>query len=185
MNILNSSSSHPPSLLSFADGLIIRKTWPKTISEAKRPLIHITCFSSQYLYCHPAMAEIELLFPFVYTQIQTCTHVYMHDIFCFCQKPEEPGELWSMGLQRVGHDWATELIDWLTDWGKNTRVGYHFLFQWIFSTQGLNLTLLPCSWILYYWDTREALTSLFIFSIILHEWNYPLCTLPVHFLSLL
>ena len=96
-----------------------------------------------------------------------------------------PGVMQSIGLQRVGHDWATELIDWLTDWGKNTRVGYHFLFQWIFSTQGLNLTLLPCSWILYYWDTREALTSLFIFSIVLHEWNYPLCTLPVHFLSLL
>ena len=75
MTILNSSSSHPPSLLSFADGLIIRKTWPKTISEAKRPLIHITCFSSQYLYCHPVMAEIELLFPFVYTQTQPCTHV--------------------------------------------------------------------------------------------------------------
>ena len=23
----------------------------------------------------------------------------------------EPGVLWSMGLQRVGHDWATELTD--------------------------------------------------------------------------
>ena len=26
-----------------------------------------------------------------------------------------PGLLWPMGSQRVGHDWATELTDWLTD----------------------------------------------------------------------
>ena len=24
--------------------------------------------------------------------------------------------VWSVGLQRVRHDWATELTDWLTDW---------------------------------------------------------------------
>ena len=29
---------------------------------------------------------------------------------------EPPGKLQIMGLQRVGHDWATELTDWLTDW---------------------------------------------------------------------
>ena len=27
-----------------------------------------------------------------------------------------PGMLQSMGSQRVGHDWATELTDWLTNW---------------------------------------------------------------------
>ena len=27
-----------------------------------------------------------------------------------------PGVLQFMGLQRVGHDWATELTDWLTHW---------------------------------------------------------------------
>jgi len=27
-----------------------------------------------------------------------------------------PGVLQFMGSQRVGHDWATELTDWLTDW---------------------------------------------------------------------
>ena len=27
-----------------------------------------------------------------------------------------PGMLWFMGSQRVGHDWVTELTDWLTDW---------------------------------------------------------------------
>ena len=26
-----------------------------------------------------------------------------------------PGVLWFMGSQRVGHDWATEVTDWLTD----------------------------------------------------------------------
>ena len=33
--------------------------------------------------------------------------------------------------------------------GKNTRVGYHFLFQGIFLTQGLNLGLLHCRQFLY------------------------------------
>ena len=32
--------------------------------------------------------------------------------------------------------------------GKNTGVGYHFLLQ-IFLTQGLNLGLLHCMWIIY------------------------------------
>ena len=27
----------------------------------------------------------------------------------------EAGVLWFMGLQRVGHDWATELTDWLSE----------------------------------------------------------------------
>ena len=35
---------------------------------------------------------------------------------------EEPGRLWSMGSQRVGHDWVTELTDWLTNW-------YHICFS--------------------------------------------------------
>ena len=37
--------------------------------------------------------------------------------------------------------------------GKNTGVGYHFLFQGIFLTQGFNLRflcLLHCRWILYH-----------------------------------
>ena len=33
--------------------------------------------------------------------------------------------------------------------GKNTRAGCHFLLQGIFPTQGLNLGLLYCRWILY------------------------------------
>ena len=33
--------------------------------------------------------------------------------------------------------------------GKNTGVGFHFLFQGIFLTQGLNLGLQHCMWILY------------------------------------
>ena len=39
--------------------------------------------------------------------------------------------------------------------GKNTGVGCHFLFQWIFLTQGSNLCLLHCRWILYPWATGE------------------------------
>ena len=34
--------------------------------------------------------------------------------------------------------------------GKNTLVGYHPLLQGTFQTQGLNLGLLHCSWILYH-----------------------------------
>ena len=41
--------------------------------------------------------------------------------------------------------------------GKNAEVGCHFLPQGIFQTQGSNLHLLHCRWILYHWATREAL----------------------------
>ena len=41
--------------------------------------------------------------------------------------PGRPGILWFMGLQRVGHDWATELVhnrtDFWTLWGK-ARMGW-------------------------------------------------------------
>ena len=40
--------------------------------------------------------------------------------------------------------------------GKNTGVGCHFLLQGIFLTQGSNLHLLHCRWILYHWATWEA-----------------------------
>ena len=41
--------------------------------------------------------------------------------------------------------------------GKKAEVGCHFLLQGIFQTQGSNLHLLHCRWILYHWATREAL----------------------------
>ena len=40
--------------------------------------------------------------------------------------------------------------------GKNTGVGCHFFLQGIFPTQGLNLRLLHCRWILYHWAPWEA-----------------------------
>ena len=79
----------------------------------------------------------------------------------------KPGVLQSMGSQRVGQDWATELnwscflvaksyltllwphrlksIRLLCPWdspGKNTGVGFHFLLQGIFLTQESNPNLL-------------------------------------------
>ena len=84
----------------------------------------------------------------------------------------KPDVLQSIGLQRVWHDWATEL-NWkkwseseicsvmsdslwphvlYSSWnspGQNTGVGSHFLLQWIFSTQWLNPGLPHCRWILY------------------------------------
>ena len=43
---------------------------------------------------------------------------------------------------------ARLLSSWVSP-GKNTGVSNHFLFQRIFPTQGLNLGLLHCRWILY------------------------------------
>ena len=40
--------------------------------------------------------------------------------------------------------------------GKITGVGCHFLPQGVFPTQGSNLRLLHCRWILYHCATREA-----------------------------
>ena len=40
--------------------------------------------------------------------------------------------------------------------GRNTGVGSDFLLQWIFPTQGWNLNLLHCRWILYCWATLEV-----------------------------
>ena len=40
--------------------------------------------------------------------------------------------------------------------GKNTGVGCHSLLQRMFPTQGSNLSLLCCRWVLYRWATREV-----------------------------
>ena len=45
-----------------------------------------------------------------------------------------PGVLGFMGSQRVGHDWATELTDWLTDWLGRCfcfLIFHLVLFYWI------------------------------------------------------
>ena len=52
--------------------------------------------------------------------------------------------------------WPTKLLCPRDSPGKNTGVGCHSFFQVIFSTQGMNLCLLYCRWILYLWATREA-----------------------------
>ena len=43
--------------------------------------------------------------------------------------------------------------------GKNTGVGCHPLLQGIFPTQGSNLSLLHCRWILCHWTTCHAMLS--------------------------
>ena len=48
--------------------------------------------------------------------------------------------------------------------GKNTGVGCHFLLQGIFSTQGSNLGLLHCRWILYHLSPWEAHAMLHVYS---------------------
>ena len=53
----------------------------------------------------------------------------------------------------VSHPWDSP--------AKKTGVDSHFLLQGIFLTQGLNLGLLHCRWILYFWATREVHTNHF------------------------
>ena len=74
---------------------------------------------------------------------------------------EKPGRLHSIGLQRVGHDWAISLFFvplWTVACQAPLSTGFlrqgywsgcHALLQGIFLTHGLNLRLLCCRWILY------------------------------------
>ena len=54
--------------------------------------------------------------------------------------------------------------------GKNTGVGNHCLLQRIFLTQGLNLGLLHCRWILYHLSHGPCLQIYFVW------YYYLLCT---------
>ena len=78
---------------------------------------------------------------------------------------EGQGNLVSMRLQRVGHDWGTEQqhglwpVRLLYAWDfprKNSGVCCRILLQRIFPTQGSNPHLLHFRWILYHWATRKA-----------------------------
>ena len=89
---------------------------------------------------------------------------------------EEPDRLQSMGLQKVGHDWATNtftstLMKWseshsvVTDslWPQILQasgVGSLSLLQGIFPTEGLNPGLLHCRWILYWLSHKGSLRIL-------------------------
>ena len=58
----------------------------------------------------------------------------------------------------LGIPWTIQPTRFLCPWdfpGKNTGVGCHSLLQGIFLTQGSNLLLLHCRWILYHWTTWE------------------------------
>ena len=61
----------------------------------------------------------------------------------------------SSTLQPHGLQPARLLCPWDCP-GKDTGVGCHFLLQGIFPTQGLNLGLLNCRWILYHLSLRGS-----------------------------
>ena len=63
---------------------------------------------------------------------------------CLCIVTSVLSDFAIYGLQPTGL-----LCPW-DSLGKNTGVGCHALFQGIFPTQGLNLYLLYCRWILYH-----------------------------------
>ena len=70
---------------------------------------------------------------------------------CCCLVTELcPTLLWPHGLK------LARIISLWVFWGKNIRVGCHFLLQGIFLTQGLNLHLLHHGQILYHWATWGA-----------------------------
>ena len=64
----------------------------------------------------------------------------------------------------LSHIWCFfKITRLLSPWdftGKNTGVGYHFLFQGIFPTQRSNQYLLLGRWILHHWAIWEALCIL-------------------------
>ena len=74
---------------------------------------------------------------------------------CCCLVNKSCLTLWPHGLQ------PTRLLCPWDSPGKNTRVFHVFLYschallQGIFPTQGSNLRLLHCRWILYRWAVRE------------------------------
>ena len=56
------------------------------------------------------------------------------------------------------HVWICNPIDWGSVFpGKNTEVGYHYLLQGIFPTQGLNPVSHTADKLFTVWATREAL----------------------------
>ena len=70
-----------------------------------------------------------------------CPSLHFQDSPCVCVVMSD--SLWPHGLQpaRLLRPWDSP--------GKNSRVGCHFLLQWIFPTQGLSPDLLHCRKILY------------------------------------
>ena len=73
--------------------------------------------------------------------------------------PMHQSEKWKWSRSVVSDSatpWTPRLLCPWDSPGKNTGVGYHFLLQGIFLTQGLNLYLLLVRQILYHWATWEA-----------------------------
>ena len=84
--------------------------------------------------------------------------------------------LWFPGLQ---------LTRLLCPWdfpGKNTGVGCHFLLQGTFPTQGLNLHLMHCRWILYHMSYTEKIFMCIIATFVSSLEKY-LYKFSVHFLG--
>ena len=117
-----------------------RSSWYNVMSQDKT--CHVkTSLVAQMVKCLPTMQK---------TRVQSLgredlleKEVATHSSILAWKIPwmEEPGRLWSMGSQRVGHDWATSLS---------------FFLQGIFLTQGLNPSLLHCRQILYHLSYREV-----------------------------
>ena len=90
----------------------------------------------------------------------------------------KPGVLQSMGLQRVRHDWATEL-NWSHDSGNYRYAGGLLRCTRIISTRGIGSILnlrLPSSWITWEYkqglDLNEILDLLLIWTVEAQEMNW-------------
>ena len=82
-----------------------------------------------------------------------CTHSTSPSHLSVCVLTRSVDSLWPHRL------YPTRLLWQWNSPGKNTRVSSHSLFQGIFPTHGLNLSLLHCRQTLTVWATREALLS--------------------------
>ena len=61
-----------------------------------------------------------------------------------------PGLLRFMGLQRVEHDWVTEL-NW-SHWGSPCYPGFEFKFYWYGRTSGEGIVRIVCKYLYCFWN---------------------------------
>ena len=118
----------------------------------------------------------------------------LHFVCCCLVSKTCPTLLHSHGL------WPARLLCPRDSPGKKTGVGWHFLLQEIFLTQGSNLSLLIGRQILYHWATKEACLSItgikYLIITVMCMYTYRtlialrysvclswICTLPSHTLS--
>ena len=118
-------------LLLFTEIMYIRRTVINYCAQG------IVCIFSTLFTCVCLSMELN----------QTSLPITFFLVYCLFSHSVMSDSLWPHGLSLPGSP-----VHGIFP-GKNTGMGYHFLLQGISPTQGLNLHLLHCKWILYRWAT--------------------------------